>query len=41
MFFCTQGEIKIAAFNSEADKYFPLVEQGKVSAALPSSGNIT
>lgn len=30
-FFCIQGEIKITAFNNEVDKYFSLVEQGKVS----------
>uniref|UniRef100_A0A672FTN3 Replication protein A subunit n=1 Tax=Salarias fasciatus TaxID=181472 RepID=A0A672FTN3_SALFA len=27
---CPQGEIKITAFNKEADKFFSLVEQGKV-----------
>lgn len=35
-FFDQQGEIKITAFNSEVDKFFSLVEQGKVSEA-PSS----
>lgn len=28
---CQQGEIKITAFNKEVDKFFSLVEQGKVS----------
>lgn len=35
-FFDQQGEIKITAFNNEVDKFFSLVEQGKVSQ-VPSS----
>lgn len=29
-----QGEMKITAFNNEVDKFFSLVEQGKVSKCL-------
>lgn len=29
-----QGEMKITAFNKEVDKFFSLVEQGKVSKCL-------
>lgn len=35
-YFVQQGEIKITAFNNEVDKFFSLVEQGKVSQ-VPSS----
>jgi len=31
-----QGEIRITAFNNEVDKFFPIVEQGKVSRSHSS-----
>lgn len=33
-----QGEMKITAFNNEVDKFFSLVEQGKVSQVPLSTG---